>query len=537
MSPPGLIAVQHRTQISAALASSQGDGTAVSGVSMQNLHIAVSREQHCSDTCHKARDGKCDEGRPCIKGPSSVVSCDLGTDCTDCGAWTGSNGFSAQQETFSPSKARTPAEGPISYILRHDAVIRVKETITLPSFTQPITNHANDPDVSAMLEHYGAMEGGVTRAVYEVLNGRCVKPDGERALVLNVGANFGYYALYAAMLGCRVVAWEPVPLFRAFLMYSAALNNVSHLVSVRGAAVGRTHGSTLNITIPKLNVGTYWGLASVDGNNVLSHEVGEAISVPSESLDGVLAEEVRLLIADVEGWEAEVTAGAEKLIAAGKILNLLLEHSPGVHERLGGIDALLLQPTQLANLVSAGYRIGHLRQAVSTPWPPTSLGYGRPFPTLESVSLASLKHDIAAARMLKEQKESGTCGVHERMKRFGPWASCGEWAYGAHPKGFRSSFGFNTNVWATLEPLPMMALEGNASLFEQDQDMKVWTAQRRPNVSTGHLPCSSIGAGHAVLFHCKCSIPQVCGEEERALQELLDSGEYPTPFAVFEADL
>lgn len=53
MSPPGLIAVQHRTQISAALASSQGDGTAVSGVSMQNLHIAVSREQHCSDTCHK----------------------------------------------------------------------------------------------------------------------------------------------------------------------------------------------------------------------------------------------------------------------------------------------------------------------------------------------------------------------------------------------------------------------------------------------------------------------------------------------------
>lgn len=55
-------------------------------------------------------------------------------------------------------------------------------------------------------------------------------------------------------------------------MYGAALNNVSHLLSVRGAAIGRTHGSTLNITIPKLNVGTYWGLASVNGNNVLSHE-------------------------------------------------------------------------------------------------------------------------------------------------------------------------------------------------------------------------------------------------------------------------
>lgn len=59
--------------------------------------------------------------------------------------------------------------------------------------------------------------------------------------------------------------------------------------------------------------------------------------------------------------------------------------------------------------------------------------------------------------------------------------------------------------------------------------MQVWTAELRPNVSTGHLPCSSIGAGHAVFFHCKCIIPQVCGEEERILQELLDSGSTQHP--------
>ncbi len=38
---------------------------------------------------------------------------------------------------------------------------------------------------------------------YEVLKNRCVRPDGSRALVLDVGANFGYFAVYAALLGCR----------------------------------------------------------------------------------------------------------------------------------------------------------------------------------------------------------------------------------------------------------------------------------------------------------------------------------------------
>lgn len=30
----------------------------------------------------------------------------------------------------------------------------------------------------------------------------------------------------------RVVAWEPVPLFRAYLAHAVALNNVTHLVQV-----------------------------------------------------------------------------------------------------------------------------------------------------------------------------------------------------------------------------------------------------------------------------------------------------------------
>lgn len=38
---------------------------------------------------------------------------------------------------------------------------------------------------------------------HKALEGRCVRPDGSRALVLDVGANFGWFSLYAAKLGCR----------------------------------------------------------------------------------------------------------------------------------------------------------------------------------------------------------------------------------------------------------------------------------------------------------------------------------------------
>ncbi len=53
------------------------------------------------------------------------------------------------------------------------------------------------------------------QVVDEILgSNQCDRPGGARALVLDVGANFGYFALMAAMYGCRVIAWEPVETFR-----------------------------------------------------------------------------------------------------------------------------------------------------------------------------------------------------------------------------------------------------------------------------------------------------------------------------------
>ena len=65
------------------------------------------------------------------------------------------------------------------------------------------TDPAKDVDVSAQMEYGGVVEIGLTQMWYLALRDKCVQPGAKRALVLDVGANFGWYSIYAAMLGCR----------------------------------------------------------------------------------------------------------------------------------------------------------------------------------------------------------------------------------------------------------------------------------------------------------------------------------------------
>jgi tRNA G37 N-methylase Trm5 len=81
-------------------------------------------------------------------------------------------------------------------------------------------------------------------------------------LMLDVGANFGYYSFYAAKMGCRVVAWEPIPIFRAFVEAGLALNNLTHRVHLRSNVVSDVGGKSIQMTVPQRGI---WGTASVGG--------------------------------------------------------------------------------------------------------------------------------------------------------------------------------------------------------------------------------------------------------------------------------
>ncbi len=62
-----------------------------------------------------------------------------------------------------------------------------------------------------------------------------------------------------------MVAWEPVPTFRAFLQYGVELNGLGGLVDVRAAAVGDKPGAEYELVVPQRGI---WGTASIGGRNI-----------------------------------------------------------------------------------------------------------------------------------------------------------------------------------------------------------------------------------------------------------------------------
>lgn len=91
----------------------------------------------CTDSCAQSRNGVCDEGRsplPTPGSPSIEVLCDLGTDCTDCGAWGGHTWAAAHAGDWAGQA------GPVAFIRAvHNTSIRVKLTATTPAFLMAIT--------------------------------------------------------------------------------------------------------------------------------------------------------------------------------------------------------------------------------------------------------------------------------------------------------------------------------------------------------------------------------------------------------------
>ncbi|KDD75446.1 hypothetical protein H632_c682p1, partial [Helicosporidium sp. ATCC 50920] len=181
----------------------------------------------CDNSCPTARDGVCNEGRP-AEGEDPIafglqrvnVTCDLGTDCADCGPWHfyGRTDWARDWHPVADLRARN-----VSLVTR-----RVGQP---QPYLFGYTDSSIDVDVSGQMDYRGAtFEPQLNRFWYEILENRCtfatdtdaqslggaelseqmhrgrLEPSqlglrdrgAYRRLVLDVGANFGYYTLMAA---------------------------------------------------------------------------------------------------------------------------------------------------------------------------------------------------------------------------------------------------------------------------------------------------------------------------------------------------
>jgi FkbM family methyltransferase len=156
-------------------------------------------------------------------------------------------------------------------------------------------------------------------------------------LLVDVGANFGFWTLLAARRGCRVLAVEPVPATRTLLAANAARNGLEDRIEIVGQALSDSPG-TLTLALPDGESGQ----ASVHPDTTATG--AERFTVPSSTLDALLGERrVRLLKIDVEGHELAVLAGASRVLASGQVDYLLVEVAGAVLERAHGSSEALVE--------------------------------------------------------------------------------------------------------------------------------------------------------------------------------------------------
>ncbi|KAL6746244.1 hypothetical protein V8C86DRAFT_3149980 [Haematococcus lacustris] len=459
----------------------------------------------CLNTCIKARNGECNDGRPKLGatdiGVPYEVLCDLGTDCDDCGAWVPS-GHVPWTDSSTP--------GPVSRLVAKGVKVLLKKTVTAPPFHFAYTDPTKDVDVSGHMEHQGVVERGITKLFYQIFKQGCMPsgPGGKRGLFVDVGSNFGWFAVQAASLGCRVLAFEPVPHFHAFLEYSVHLNGLAHLVDMRSNVVSHETGKTMEMFVPSRGI---WGTAGIGGLNIdraVANSTNEALHVPSQTLDELVAEQVLLMKVDVEGWEWSVMAGAAYLLNRYSVHNIVMEYSPGVPERHFKMKEMAATVQMLVNLVDAGYRIAHLGDATKH----VGGSWDSPLPVSEEVTRNNLMYDLVDVALFAESKLG--CPLPPALER--KWGICNALPEDVNPRSLRSVIGHNTNLWASKrKDLP---LSGTVGVIKLDAPANQYFVPTGSIFGSGSRQCAHLPTMVQVRHRCPCTEPAVCGEEQAAAQ-------------------
>ena len=211
-------------------------------------------------------------------------------------------------------------------------------TGTHPRFTfayQPLDWAMNTMHASRMIEP------GLTRAWLEQTRECCRTTGG---LVIDIGANYGWYSLYSLALGCDVVAFEPVPSYQEIIKLGVSLNpGFSEKFTLYGNLVYNEAGEfAMHVPTPTGRYGADLGISAMEGSaGVLKRGPGSqgkgrsyAVKAPSARVDELVsarlapgggAMRVCMMKADVEGYEPQALATAQMLFHSHPPAALQLE--------------------------------------------------------------------------------------------------------------------------------------------------------------------------------------------------------------------
>lgn len=255
-------------------------------------------------------------------------------------------GRAAPQKAASRSTPQAATQGPLSLDAAFtDAAGAPRFRMTLPS------GLLQDPGVRLLVLHERE-RGGYEYPARRFLDAHLAEGD----VFVDVGAHLGIFSLHAASLrrtGVRVLAIEPHPTNILQLLRTVGENNLVGAIEVVAGAAGAVAGTAplfFNSTMGH----SLRGLGLPQG----APDLG-ALTVGVTPLDVLLAERPELagrrlfLKIDVEGFEPEVVAGAEGLLASGRVAAVIWEYGIAFRSGERRQAALALE----ARLQAHGFRL------------------------------------------------------------------------------------------------------------------------------------------------------------------------------------
>ncbi len=168
----------------------------------------------------------------------------------------------------------------------------------------------------------------------------------EGGLLVDVGANFGYFSLLWCGLGRdnRSIAFEASPRVLSQIKTNISLNKLDDRIDLREMAAANIAGTLFFDTGPPEQTG--WGGISSDSSG------DGLVKVPAVRLDDVItAPEIALLKIDCEGADYLVLQGAEQLLRQKRVRHVCFEENVPRMQKLG------IEPGSAAQYVrSLGYQ-------------------------------------------------------------------------------------------------------------------------------------------------------------------------------------
>jgi FkbM family methyltransferase len=130
-------------------------------------------------------------------------------------------------------------------------------------------------------------------------------------VVIDVGANVGYFTILSASLGFRVLSYEPNPNPFLFVKLNIELNGLGHLIKAHNLGVS--------------NRPSHFYLSDSDDWSIATVVNSPGLLVNTTTLWHEINENVLLLKIDVEGFEDVVLQDFELILKKYNIENILLE--------------------------------------------------------------------------------------------------------------------------------------------------------------------------------------------------------------------